>query len=369
MDPVTTISGINGLIIYIYNNVKYYFFGDIHGNNKNNCDNFKNCDYFDYQFKNIKTYGTDCTTIGPLLFKWFEYNDKHKINTGFYLEKSYKSLIDYQFYDNLKRENYNTLATIFSEEMSWLELTKLLLNKKYNHVDIHNIDIRFYNHENIIPFKLKFIDIDKLDIYDINIKNDIVNLINLLVLNYKFIINSILTNSSSQKLFDFVLSKMKSSLKYQYQYVIKKHNQHKHIISDKLNELLYKNPELYQKIIDFTLSLSEEHMEKIDTKNLNDYNTLSDENKLLTLQLYIIYYSNIFTVLSAYIMDAYVIASLFLNDNEENIVYTGLAHTEIYNLFFKYYLNQSPVFEYTNTNKKCITFENLPEYLDINKYR
>jgi hypothetical protein len=217
MIPVTTISGVDSMGIYYYNNVKYFFFGDIHGHNKNNCDDKLNCDYFNYNFTKTKTFNTNCTTIGPLLVNWLAYNDLYDIKTDLYLEETYESNVDYNFNDLIKIRtinNYNTLSTIFPyKDISWLQLMKLILqHKQYNMVKIHHVDIRFYNHLRISPFSLEFIDteIEHL-INDKSFKNDVVNLVKILLLNYKFILQSLLSpNYQLDDLFKFILSKLSS---------------------------------------------------------------------------------------------------------------------------------------------------------------
>lgn len=361
----TRISGINSMSIYIYNNVKYFFFGDIHGQNKNTCKG--NCDYFDYHFKNTNSYDSSCTEIGPLLFNWFEYNDKHHINTGFYLEENYIKGTRYDYFRDIisKRENYNTLTTIFPyDDISWMQLTRYLLeNKNYDYIDIHNVDIRYKNQENINPFSLNYININNIDS-----KNDIVNIIKLLLSNYQFILKSLLIGTNMNTLHDFILSKIKtSSLKKNYQ----NHINNNSIIYETIEKLSVKNKKVADQIVDFILLLSKEHMSHIESKFyiLDDYDFIDNDEKLISLEIVVNYYKTVFTVLSAYTMDAYVLANLFLNDYPENIVYTGVAHTEVYNLFFQSTLELEAIYDHTDPDNKCIVFDDLPVYLDINKYK
>ncbi len=343
---VTTISGINSLGIYYYNNVKYYFFGDIHGQNINNCDNKYHCDYFDYQFTKTHTYNTECTTIGPLLFDWFNYNDNHQIITNFYLEETYDSQTSYDYYYELikNRKNYNTLSTIFPDnELSWMQLMRYILqDKNYDYVNIHNVDIRFLNHQRVSPFHLNFLSDDKQSN----------NIIKIMILNYKFILKSLLTTYQLDTLFSFILSKLSGDLKLKYQKQLELMSlmviDNQHVIARTLNLL---PPLLKKNIIDYIFLLSDEHMKYISYSESLDY------------------YIAVFSVLAAYTMDAYVLANMFLNKGDEVIVYAGAAHIEIYHLFFQNYLDCDAIYEFADVDNKCITFRNLPDYININKYR
>jgi hypothetical protein len=151
-------------------------------------------------------------------------------------------------------------------------------------------------------------------------------------------------------------------------------NNNIHLIGQTLSQLSSKNKLIADNIISFIMLLSEEHMNNfIDNTKMKDnfinYDNLNINDKLLSIEYYIQYYKTIFSVLNAYIMDAYVLASMFLNDSEEVITYTGAAHTEVYHLFFQNYLNQTPIYESENIDNKCITFNKLYNYIDVNKYR
>jgi len=375
MEPVTSISGINSMGIYLYNDIKYYFFGDIHGHNLNPCD--LNCDYFNYTFTETKTYNTSCTTIGPLLFNWLKYNDVHDIKTDFYIEETYESNTIYNKFNDLINnrfiENYDTLSTIFPyQDISWMELMRYLLPQlNLKNVKIHPIDIRFLNHERISPFHIQFIQPN-------DFKKDIINYVKILLLNYKIILKSLLSPAYNlDSLFSFIDSKLSSDLKFTFQYQLKLMNKvivnKRHLIGDTLYQLSLQNSSMSKKIIDFILLLSDEHMNNA----LNDYNYYVDlfktkmtlDEQKMTMAQFLNHYTAIFNVLAAYTMDAYVLANLFLNQNEEVIVYTGAAHTEVYHLFFQNYLNLIPIYESTNIDKKCVTFEQLPLYLNVNLYR
>lgn len=345
---VTTISGINSMSIYIYNNTKYFFFGDIHGDNLNNCDNKYHCDYFDYTFSKTISYGSNCTTIGPLLHDWLKYNKKHGIETHFYLEKSFNTDINDVFLALINRRKlnyYETMSTIFPDKMSWMELVKYLNIGE-------PIDIRFYNNERVSPFHLQFL-------YGIDNDKQLYNFIKIMLINYKFILQSLLT-TYDDSLFNFIYSKISGNFKVMYGKQIELmnlmvNNNKKHIIGKTLSDLSLINPKMTQNIIEFIMLLAEVHMENI----------LSDKD--------LDYYVAVFSVLASYTMDAYVLAKMFLDKNDkinEIIVYAGAAHCEVYNLFFQNYLNVVPIYESPIINdQKCITIEQLPLYLDVNKYR
>lgn len=350
---VTTISGINSMSIYIYNNTKYFFFGDIHGDNLNNCDNKYHCDYFDYTFKKTISYGSSCTTIGPLLHDWLKYNKKHGIETHFYLEKSYYDKNNNDVFTALinrrKLNYYETMSTIFPDKMSWMELVKYLNIGE-------PIDIRFYNNERVSPFHLQFL-------YKIDNQKEISNFIKIMLMNYKFILQSLLT-TYDDSLFKFIFSKLSGNFKILYgkqielmNLMVINNDKKQHIIGKTLSDLSLINPKMTQNIIEFIMLLAEVHMENI----------LSNQD--------LDYYVAVFSVLAAYTMDAYVLAKIFLDkinkiNKMEVIVYAGAAHCEVYNLFFQNYLNVIPIYESSIINdQKCITFEQLPLYLDVNKYR
>ncbi len=354
---VTTISGINNFSLYIYNDSKYFFFGDLHGNNLNNCDNQYHCDYFNYDFSEPMTYNTSCTTIGPLLFYWLNYNFNNNISTKFYLEKSYQENdIDPVFNTLIKRRNqnnYDTLATIFPGDMSWLQLTAYLAPTFPIKSD--NVDIRFLNHQRVSPFHFQFL-------YNIDVnRSELNNFIKIMVANYKYILLSILTDYNLDKLYNFILSKLTGKFKKAFINHIALSNQlvnHQHIVGKTLSDLAIVNPKLSQSIIDFIVLLADEHMQGVNV----------DVN--LDLQTFLNHYITFFTVLAAYTMDAYVLAKMFLDNSDEVIIYTGSAHIEIYNLFFQNYLNVTPIYESPIINdNKCITFNDLPTYLDIKNFR
>ena len=351
---VTTISGINSFAIYIDNHTKYFFFGDFHGNNLNNCDKEFHCDYFNYTFTKTLTYNTSCTTIGPLLFNWLAYNKKNNISTSFLLEKSYKEddlhPVFNQLVKNRKLKNYNNLSTIFPDKMSWLELV-VYLSPTFA-IKPDNIDIRFLRNERVSPFHLQFL-------YKLDNRNEIINFIKMMILNYKYILLSLLTNYNLDPLFNFILSKLTGEFKIVFEHRILLINQlvnNQHIVGKTLSDLAMINAKRASDIIEFITLLADEHMQNI---------TLNTD---MNLESFLDYYVTVFTVLGAYTMDAYVLAKMFLNPKEV-IVYTGAAHIEVYHLFFQNYLNLAPIYESTVDENKCITFEDLPLYLNINEMR
>ena len=94
----------------------------------------------------------------------------------------------------------------------------------------------------------------------------------------------------------------------------------------------------------------------------------TEEQQRETIHLLLNHYMNHFTVLSAHLMDAYVLAKMLLAKGDEVIVYTGAYHIEVYTMFFKQFTQ--PVIETpTYEDQKCIKINTLPTYLDVNKYR
>lgn len=408
---ITTIEGINSFFYYQFDNKKYYLFGDIHGNNKNICHNH-NCDYFSYKFDEIYSYYENCTSIGVLLYTWLKYNSDFHINTDIYIEESFTKN-DYRVSDfdniiNNRSKDINTLSTIFPyKDMSWLEMTNYILkpclgkNKlscPYNdYIHIHYVDIRALDKNRISPFYIN--DFYYLILENNNISiNDIINIIKTLIINYYNILDGILLHDKYNNITDIYDIIIKSSTSTELKLLfINKINMinnmtvnryvegemiKMHRVAAELLKLKTMNVSMYNNIITFIYKLSESYMNNIIKNYDNDsyyyfkdyiigaFNNIEKEINSTIIDIYINHYLSIFTVLSGFTMDAYLLSRLFTQINsEEIIIYTGSNHIDIYVLFFKQYLNQYPILYHNTSNNKCISSEKLPLILNANKYR
>ncbi len=354
------ISGINSFYYYEYNNKKYFFFGDLHNYN-DGCD--IPCDYYNYTFTKTLSYNNNCSDIGPLLHNWLLYNNQNNIKTDFYIEDSFtKSNVDRRtFFKELMiyrhHTNYNTLSTNFPWKMSYLELLShqlqpcLIKDKTncpyYPNVHVHYADIRAIDDIRVSPYRLTFLEnATKSDIINV-IKTLVYNDIILGVLDYRYyntmikILKSIKLSSSTKLLYDVLLDKMN-------ELTVIRNIDGKDIKMHRVAWSLYN----HQDIKDFIYKLYKHELEKInfieDVKQIND---------VQDLEIFLLKYTNIFTIISAYIMDAYVLSRMFNQDGEEIIVYAGASHIEVYDLYFRQ-LGLEAIYNVSVQEKKCIAVPN-----------
>jgi hypothetical protein len=382
-------------------------FGDIHFSNENNCDKNYHCDYFNYTFDKTETYNTECTSIGPLLYNWFNYNNKHDILTNLYIEENFTKEEERLTTDIEKRlttEKYDTLSTIFpSNDISWLELMNQLLkpclvkNKLTcpfsPNVHIHYIDIRGIDKFAIDPFNIrsiynKFINSVLTFEKILEIRKDLIIILTTLIKKYKYILIGMMKPDGFDDMID-ILSNMINQLGPFMKDIYRKQDVYKmtvvrddvimHRVAAELYKLKQSNKLLYQHILHFidkmTTSLMKPTIENFNTTitklsrklTSNEEEFIEDNYRLIKNILY--GYQNVFTVLGAYTMDAYVLARMFTQEGIENITYTGAAHTDTYVLFFKYYLKTLPILAHSKSENRCIVEPRLPQYLPANLYR
>lgn len=316
------ISGINNMAVYYYNGDKYFFFGDLHKQNNHPCRGY--CDHFNYQFTDIETYHNDCTAIGPLLYYWLNYNELNHIETHLYIEESWTTK-PITYYDPIykeinKREPYHNFDTVFPfQDMSWLELTSALLNRDQFHVN--HVDIRAVDGHHVDPFHL---------VPD-------VSYVTFLIEHYQAIFKELLLNQSSvtHPIYEEKLQLMRPILP------------------------LNVNDDIYN----FIINLCNEYMAPVVDNYYTKLNWYFEYDDEYSMPAFMAYYQNHFTVLSAYLMDAYVLSTIFKSTGEK-IIYTGAYHIEIYQLYFKH-LGIKPLFIAPTQEMKCIKTDIIP----IQKYR
>jgi len=397
---VRNISGVNNLSVFYYNNKKFFFFGDLHNQNKNSCDQTQQCDHFNYHFTNVESYNSTCTTIGPMLIYWFTYNRNHDIQTDFLLEESMveknKKRTYYATYNKVmarrRHDNVNVLSTIFPfDNMSWMALTASILQPCFNNnklcdfaptIKFHAVDIRALDGDRVSPFALNFLE-EAIDDYRPSlIIHDVIYIIQSLLLNNHLILSAMMDENGYATLIDVfqtIISPLSKSIKSLYQkqwdlmspmFLIKNIKMHRLAVTmSKLDNAMA------NRIKTFILRLAKDYtqplLSQFDSLVLKYTKYFNDEDETQqrdTLQLLLNHAMNHFTVLSAYMMDAYVLTKIFLAQGDEVIVYTGAYHIEIYNLFFKQFVD--PVIETpTYEHQKCIYIDTLPEILPIQTYR
>lgn len=391
---VTSLSGPVNLIIYQYNNKKYYFFGDIHFSRENSCQN--QCDAFNRTFTKVLSKGTNCSTIGALFHMWFVYNNDHNIKTNVYIEETYTKEItrpSIEFFNTMIDNKYNVTGAPFQNK-SWLQLIPMIMNQcfirekencpYYPNVHLHYVDIR---HHLIKNETLSLFDLNELKNYlkiannltfDV-IKNDILIIINYLIKHLHKIVSLLLDPyglDEFMQFFDLKLSlngqRILSNLINIDNFTTIKNN----IRMTKVAWELYHtdefiNQQLYiyiERKINTIL-----HGLNLYTANLKPQNIFEISNFKKSYEEFekiLNDYLSYFSFLHALLMDVYTISRMFIQDGEEIIIYAGIYHIMQYEIFFDQ-LNADKVFEIKVDREKirCLNSELLPKYIDVNKYR
>jgi len=89
------IKGLTNFHQYQFNNINYYFLGDIHIQ-KNLCD--YQCDHMVDQFKKLVVENENCTDITAFIYEWLNYNVMNNIKTNFsFLILKQLSIVSYSF--------------------------------------------------------------------------------------------------------------------------------------------------------------------------------------------------------------------------------------------------------------------------------
>lgn len=386
MNNVTTIQGINSMYYIEYDNKKYYLFGDLH-DQTTTCDGL--CDYHNYTFDKTFTYNTNCTTITALLDNWFYFNNKNNIETNAYFEETFtkKDTHKPNFIDDRKlQENINTLSTIKPKHMSWMQLTNVVfkqcLNKTktncpfYPNVKIHYVDIRAVDHQRVSPFYINDIYHQIMELNPTleetyKIKKYVVQVISTLVLHYDIFVAGLLEPNA----FNEMVTTMHKILPYKVDYLYQLSTTRDGITMYKIAAALQKlDKYMYSMVITYIYGLIDDLMSDVvsgfdqQMEDIFDNFGISVNYNVDCIDLFLTKYHNVFTVLSAYIMDAYVLARLFTQEGEENIIYAGVAHIDVYKQFFKQ-LDITYMVEHDTNYDGCVTDDLMPTYLNVNKYR
>lgn len=407
---VTQIAGIDSMSIFNYNNKIYYFFGDIHNQKNSSCDFKNNCDYFNYTFDKVHTYNTSCTTIGPLLFMWFLYNNDKNIRTDFYIEAPFtkNNTKNVTYFEEIveerkKQEKVNTLTTIFPvSNISWLQLMYYLFmslsclskNKQeclfYPNIHIHYSDIRIVDDKYNSPFYLDFLysyikDYIHLDLNQL--KEDVVTIIRLILEDYKILFNSLFTTDYNLNLLknnSIVTPKLKTIFNNYIDDIdsltVSRNNIKIHRIAAELQKLKNVNTTIYNKLIEYINDYNYQFKD-ISNQLFYNYDLQNNNKKLKLLNDYLDYYYLDLSNMRVLMMDVYLLARMFTQQESTEIVsYVGQYHHVNYVYFFTHYLKANLIYKsfdllpglksskYLNSTG-CVTFNNLPTYLPISKYR
>ncbi len=388
---VSQISGVDSFSLFNYNGKLYAMFGDIHYQVNKNCDKNYHCDYFNYTFDKVKTYHSSCTSILPLLYLWFLYNNAHAIKTDVYIEASFTKLDSYdiQEFEHLietrKMVNAESFTTIPpNNHTSWLQLAVLLFASClttdktkclfYPNVHMHYADIRFFNQLQNTPFDIAFLTNYTKKLYLEDVSKDILLIIDTLFSHYEFILEGII-GTKFDAMVEFLLSIpiQNIAMKRDYHKLINKLNRgavvregkKMHRVAAELLKLKHLNYPIYEKLI----------------KYINNFEfDVSDYKKFLNLknlENYILIMAHQFVVFESFTVDIYTLSRMFTQlDSSQIITYTGLYHHIYFSDFFKNYLHVQPLFEQFNVDLKtlkstnqCISFNQLEEYINVNQFR
>ena len=383
MEHITKISGINNMSIFYYQNQKYYFFGDFHNQNNHSCDDvYHNCDYFNYTFTDINTYDSACTTIGPLLYYWLNYNNHYQVTTHVLIEESYTHKKDkkksyYNKVDKIisKRDNMLTTTTSFPiQDMSWLELTSYLLQPCFGnntcpfspYIKVQAVDIRAIDGKRASPFSLHFL-VNDLKLHNVSVVKKELNIIINTLLSHTWDIFEAFMDVYGYHRFitiiDNLINKLKvfkkvyiDQLKIIKTLTVVENNITMHPIARIMSKL---PPWFAADIKQFILNSLSQTLDEFIPLNIEEIKSWDDIANVVS------HYMDLFTLLSAYLMDTYVLCKLFNINKQEIIIYTGACHIELYNLYFKQFAK--PIFiSNTFMNQKCIS---IPKVLNLDKYR
>ena len=395
---IEAISGPISLHIHEYNGKKYYFFGDQHDSiTKYNC--FKQqdvvCDNLSEDLSNITITDNNCTDLPTLLNNWFTYNNNQGIKTDFYMEVGFVEK-DLNFNQVIQE---STIDVIYNFMNNCFKRDKLNCQFQPN-VHLHYADIRRVSDENpYIANPFTFYDIrqyiDNYQYVDVDdsivILNQIIAIIQIIIINSDILMNAILETNNYEDIVNNLL-KFKRYLNDDFSnlYHDKISNMLKitavrdgkrmHRAAAELWRLAKQDKQMATLIKDYVYqehlkSFSEnkriyERLVKIlKSQNLKrDYslNKLKGEiNSIVNL------FYGLFSGESSVIMDAYLLARMFLQtDSKEIIVYAGADHGRTYSDFFEFKLQSDKKLSIDNyLDDRCIISVDLPKYLEANKYR
>lgn len=375
---ITIISGITSCYIFEYDGKKYYLFGDYHFTRANNCKELGHkCDYFDKTFTKTYTYGSDCTTIGALLHNWFTYNNKHGILTDFYIELFYtkenERVTHKPYNDIIENRRTNTNNGISESKInndapfrdqSWLQLMYYIMKPcfvrekdkcpYYPNVHAHYVDVRNVDVGDIIsvnPFELE--------------GRESIEYVKILFLQYKIILRYLLNVDGFGMFLDnayLLPDTLKDVLVNNVSlFTVTREIDGEWITMYKTAWELYRLEQLYPMIA----SKLREYVQ-ITANNIinNVYQVLKNEKISYDR------YNDLLVDMQSISMDVYTLSRVFIqNDSEQVIIYTGADHIRFYADFFQTIGFQLLTYQPYKKGQNCITMNDLPLYLDANKYR
>ena len=406
---ITHISGPVSLYVFIVNNKKYLFFGDVHFSNEGSCeDNGIDCDHYDNKFGSVKLHNSDCTDFGALLHNWFTYNNEHNIKTDFYLEVPYtKSDVRHKTSEFIELLEEKTSYFPYANE-SWISLIADIMypcfvrDKKgcpyYPNVHAHYADIRVTEtSEGLVfhdLFNLAYINnyiydnIDKMDdiMFEL-VKQDYWSYLVMLVTNYDTIYGLMIDFDHYQTNMPTLIALSDHikvpEIKRQYismlasmedmtvtRDVFEYQELKMYRIAAEIIKLYDKNPVIAKQLYQFTQSrariLIAFYINSIE-KALDKEYTRSEFLDMIA------YYDDEFSNITVLHMDTYTLSRMFIQDeSSEIIVYTGSHHTLNYVAFFEaLHVNPNLIIPENNSpaSIRCLYHPQLPRYIDALKYK
>ena len=368
---ITTISGIVSCYIFSHSGKMYYLFGDKHYTRRGNCKELGyQCDYFNNTFTKTYTYGTQCTNIGPLLHNWFTYNNDHSIATDFYIELSYtkeNERVTHKYYNDIIENRktpfyYEEIAPF--QDKSWLQLTHYIMKPcfirektqcpYYPNVHVHYTDVRILEQEGEIF-------VNPFDITDFHH----MEYVKLLILHYKIILGYLLDIDGYNRFLDkihLIPEEIKDDLVHNISLFtvtreINGNNITMYKTAWELHRLEQSYPMIAEKLRVYIQTEAEQIIQKV-------YNTLKTQKMNYDL------YNDLLLDMQSLSMDVYTLSRVFIqNQSDEIIIYAGAYHIQFYVPFLQQcgfdLLTSVPY----KKGQNCITMDNLPLYLDGNKYR
>jgi hypothetical protein len=424
-ENITMISDLNSLYIFEIGERKFFFFGDQHDSKSaGNCsEKFGiKCDDYNNKYSDGDFYGGKCTSIGILLRNWFIYNKDHKIQTDFYSEAAFtksNARIEYgtitRTLDRLKYTD-ETIKHQFDDK-SWLILINSLMEPCFvrekrscpyhPYIHAHYTDVRKYDEEFDMSYADPFILYDIREYLQENMPRDRKNLLifrdelliimSIIIQDYREILDGIMQEEGFEQFLQKFHNMSNSfSRDFGKLYIRKFENMRKltvvrdkkmmHRTAGEIYRLRKENKFLANLIEDFIYnkadelaeSVKEHFNEQIDI--LNNFENIGVVDMQYELIEIFSEFLGSLVRLSALSMDAYLLARMFLQtESKEILVYAGSAHISHYAEFFNVYLGvQSKIGVPTNfTNfddidnlgNRCVQSNDLPKYLDANKYR
>jgi len=384
------IKGINKFHQYQYNNVNYYFLGDIHKKLPDPCPQIQPCDHMINNFTELLKYNNHCSNITALIYQWLSFNYDNQINTDFFIEYPIKTnKIDIINYDNNNgNESYSNKGFMVDTMMMLKDC--LEGNCLYNPIiKIHRADPRnVITDKNYVSSPFILDDIEKFFIAGKNVmlKKDItsnvvknldefIKVVYFLIENSNQLLKIALYNGSFSNYITTLLKKLKTIIPEQSiifgkivnlfdkMLLLTKH-EHEYIIATQLSKI---SPEIKNKIINYTVFKNQQYIKKLTGSLFNenyDVNEYSIEENVKTIKNWnktiedydniLIAINNIVTklvLLSSIYMDTYILARMFKYDSGEVIVYTGGRHIEFFDDFFAQ-IGKSVI--YSDSDNMCI---------------